>query len=197
MDNCPAHKITRTFSNIEIMFFPPNSTRILQPMDREIIHSFKSKFNNYKLSFILNKFEKGESVYNAYKKLTLRDTFIFADLFWNKVTQSTILNCFKHLHNNQNGHVNYEKIPDYKCYIKSLNIHDPITEEEFINIEYTENDKIMSEFSMLNIDSDSGLDEQFQNDKIIDTSVIKTTREECIHSFQIVEKFLYKKKIDV
>ncbi|OAF63541.1 hypothetical protein A3Q56_08750, partial [Intoshia linei] len=91
-----------------------------------------------------------------------------------------------------NGHVNYEKIPDYKCYIKSLNIHDPITEEEFINIEYTENDKIMSEFSMLNIDS--GLDEQFQNNKIIDISVIKTTRKEFIHSLQIVEKFLYEKK---
>ncbi|OAF66028.1 hypothetical protein A3Q56_06252 [Intoshia linei] len=97
--------------------------------------------------------EKGESVYDAYKKLTLRDTIIFADLSWNKVTQSTILNCFKHLYNNQNGHVNYEKIPYYKCYIKSLNIHDPIT-EEFINIEYTENDEIMSECSTLNIDSD-------------------------------------------
>ncbi|OAF64596.1 hypothetical protein A3Q56_07697, partial [Intoshia linei] len=54
------------------------------------------------------KVEKDQSVYDAYKKLTLRDTIIFADLFWNKVTQSTILNCFKHLHNNQNGHTLYK-----------------------------------------------------------------------------------------
>ncbi|OAF66273.1 hypothetical protein A3Q56_06000 [Intoshia linei] len=136
--------------------------------------------------------EKGESLYDDYKKLTLRDTIIFADLSWNKVTQSTILNCFKHLPSNENGHVNYEKISYYKCYIKSLNIHDPIT-EEFINIEYTEKDEIMSECSTLNIES--GLDEQFENDKIIiDTSVIKTTPYEFIHSLQTVEKFLYEKE---
>ncbi|OAF71060.1 hypothetical protein A3Q56_01189 [Intoshia linei] len=51
----------------------------------------------------------------------------------------------------------------------------------------------MSECSTLYIDS--GLDEQFENDKIIiDTSVIKTTPNQFIHSLQIVEKFLYEKE---
>ncbi|OAF64706.1 hypothetical protein A3Q56_07590, partial [Intoshia linei] len=56
--------------------------------------------------------------------------------------------------------------------LKSLNIHDPIT-EEYINIEYTEKNEIISECSTLNIDY--GLDEQFENDKIIECNLLSET----------------------
>ncbi len=42
MDNCPAHKIQKTFTNIEIEFFPKNATGVIQPLDMGIIKAFKS-----------------------------------------------------------------------------------------------------------------------------------------------------------
>ncbi|KAF7685301.1 Tigger transposable element-derived protein 6 [Cucumispora dikerogammari] len=97
IDNCPAHNINNQYSNIEIMFFPKNTTGILQPMDREIICNFKLFFNRYKLSNVLDQVEKGGSVYDIYKKITFRDTIIYSELTYNDVSQTTINNCFKHL----------------------------------------------------------------------------------------------------
>ncbi|KAF7688378.1 Tigger transposable element-derived protein 6 [Cucumispora dikerogammari] len=54
IDNCFAHNINSQYSNIEIMFFPKNTTGILQPMNREIIRNFKLFFNRYKLSNVLD-----------------------------------------------------------------------------------------------------------------------------------------------
>ncbi|KAF7685955.1 Tigger transposable element-derived protein 6 [Cucumispora dikerogammari] len=50
IDNCRAHNINNQYSNIEIMFFPKNTTEIFQPKDRGIIRIFKLFFNRYKLS---------------------------------------------------------------------------------------------------------------------------------------------------
>ncbi|KAF7689887.1 Tigger transposable element-derived protein 6 [Cucumispora dikerogammari] len=40
IDNCHAHNINNQYSNIEIMFFPKNTTQILQPINRGIIRNF-------------------------------------------------------------------------------------------------------------------------------------------------------------
>ncbi|KAG0439906.1 Tigger transposable element-derived protein 6 [Dictyocoela muelleri] len=55
VDNFSGHKVGKR-TNIELMFFPPNCTSIIQPLDLGIIHSFKSKFKS-----LLNNFQ----IYNA------------------------------------------------------------------------------------------------------------------------------------
>lgn len=41
VDNCPAHPIISNLRNIELAFFPANTTSILQPMDQSVIKSLK------------------------------------------------------------------------------------------------------------------------------------------------------------
>lgn len=90
IDNCPSHKIIREYSNIEILFFPKNTTGILQPLDRGIIKNFKTFFRGFKLSSIINKIADKNDIYTIYKNLTLKDAIIFSDLAWQEVKKESI-----------------------------------------------------------------------------------------------------------
>jgi guanylate kinase len=47
VDNCSAHTVTNDYSNIKIIFLPPNTTSRLQPMDQEGTYdSFKTIYRN-------------------------------------------------------------------------------------------------------------------------------------------------------
>ena len=46
VDNCPAHPNLSNLMNIEMIFFPPNTTSILQPMDQSVIKSLKGHYQN-------------------------------------------------------------------------------------------------------------------------------------------------------
>ena len=148
MDNCPTHKITISLSNIEILMLPPNSTGHLQPMYLGIIHSFKAKFNQNKLSYIINEISEEKSVISLYKSLTLKGVILFIDEAWREVTPETITNCFSKNKNYemQNNNISQEeKINNFDDFIKITKIFDPLTQEEFNDIIYTENDEILNE----------------------------------------------------
>ena len=176
VDSCPGHNIDCSVPNIEILRLPKNTTGKLQPMDLGIIHSLKAHFNNFKLSYSLDKAEKGEDVYDSYKALTIRDAIIFSDLAWNNVTMN---NCFENLlktcesstiaHQIAEKDVeNGKKMTDsseFKYFIKKSKIFDPQSENEFFNTEYTENDMIL-----YGIESD---EKKVQKDDYSDKSVVK------------------------
>ena len=42
VDNCPAHPTIEGLTNIHLIFLPPNTTSVLQPMDQGVIRSLKS-----------------------------------------------------------------------------------------------------------------------------------------------------------
>lgn len=44
LDNAPYHPIDTQFSNIKLVFFPPNTTSKAQPLDQGVIHSFKCHY---------------------------------------------------------------------------------------------------------------------------------------------------------
>lgn len=177
IDNCPAHTVKYELTSIEVLFLPKNTTGILQPMDLGIIRNFKLHFNHYKLSSLLTKIENGANVYTVYKNLTLKDTIIFADLAWTDVKVETIYNCFKHLktmgsakvENNTDANNSY-----YKNFIKKSDIFDPMGENEFLNVEYTENDEIIYESSDSNPGSNLDLVNEIEEEieEVIDQEQI-------------------------
>ena len=44
IDNCPAHLEIKNFTNIKLIFLPPNTTSVLQPMDQGVIRSLKAHY---------------------------------------------------------------------------------------------------------------------------------------------------------
>ncbi|XP_057316743.1 tigger transposable element-derived protein 4-like [Hydractinia symbiolongicarpus] len=44
IDNCPAHPSISNLTNIHLVFLPPNTTSVLQPMDQGVIRSLKAHY---------------------------------------------------------------------------------------------------------------------------------------------------------
>lgn len=90
VDNCPAHPNVANLS-IKLVFLPPNTTSVLQPMDQGVIRSLKSKFRTSLIFKATRDIElKNES------SITLIDAITMIASSWDRVTSTTISNSFKH-----------------------------------------------------------------------------------------------------
>lgn len=91
LDNFSGH-IPLKLSHIEIMFLPPNTTSILQPLDLGIIRNFKYHYRVKLLKQKIANLEegKGSLVINLYQALQL----VYNS--WKCVKPQTIENCFSH-----------------------------------------------------------------------------------------------------
>ncbi|XP_050338657.1 tigger transposable element-derived protein 2-like [Bactrocera neohumeralis] len=95
VDNAPCHNTDEKFSNITIEFLPPNTTALIQPLDQGIIHSFKIEYRQILIKKQICALEKGLSIVELLKSLTILDGIKYANRAWNIVKQQTIRNCFK------------------------------------------------------------------------------------------------------
>ncbi|XP_039969782.1 tigger transposable element-derived protein 1-like isoform X2 [Bactrocera tryoni] len=95
VDNAPCHNTDEKFSSITIEFLPPNTTALIQPLDQGIIHSFKIEYRQILIKKQICALEKGLSIVELLKSLTILDGIKYANRAWNIVKQQTIRNCFK------------------------------------------------------------------------------------------------------
>lgn len=90
IDNCTAHGDTPKLSNIKIEYLPPNTTSKLQPLDQGIIRSFKVNYRKEVVQQFLRDMESRSPT-----NINVLDAMWMITKAWNKVTESTISNCFK------------------------------------------------------------------------------------------------------
>ena len=91
MDNCAAHPRGLNFTNINIKFLPSNTTSKLQPCDQGIIQSLKVHYRHQLLRATLQTMENGNQ-----HRITVLDAMQWLKIAWDKVTSTTIMNCFRH-----------------------------------------------------------------------------------------------------
>ena len=53
IDNCPAHPSISNLTNVQLVFLPPNTTSILQPMDQGVIRSLKAHYRGRVVLFVM------------------------------------------------------------------------------------------------------------------------------------------------
>lgn len=89
-NNCTAHGEISILSNIKVKYLPTKTTLKLQPLDQDIIRSFKVNYRKEVLHQFLSNL-----------KCQLPTNIKVLDAMWmitkpeNKVMESTILNCFQ------------------------------------------------------------------------------------------------------
>jgi hypothetical protein len=91
VDNCPSHPVLQNLENIKLVFIPPNTTSILQPMDQGVIRSLKCHYRKLMLLRIVESIEKKQDY-----TVTLLDAIRFIEKAWRRVTTKTIQNSFRH-----------------------------------------------------------------------------------------------------
>ncbi|KAI5151993.1 hypothetical protein ENBRE01_2487 [Enteropsectra breve] len=92
IDNCAAHPdINSSLTNIKLVFFPPNVTSILQPLDQGVIRNFKHHYRKLLITKMLQALELKSVV-----RVSVLDALGLINSAWEDVTANTIKNCFVH-----------------------------------------------------------------------------------------------------
>ena len=96
LDNFSGHKENKNsapfkLTNIEMHFYPPNCTSVLQPMDQGIIQNVKTIYRRHLIQERLEAIETNSAipVVNVYSAITK------INKAWKSVTTETIANCFR------------------------------------------------------------------------------------------------------
>ena len=102
VDNFPAHRIPNDIQmmdpHFEIVFLPPNSTSILQPMDQGIIAKFKTCFRHFMMRRIL---EYPRGVTDFYLHNNVKICVDLVKESWEQVTAANIHNSWRKLLGNR------------------------------------------------------------------------------------------------
>ncbi|XP_065642738.1 tigger transposable element-derived protein 4-like [Hydra vulgaris] len=91
VDNCSAHPHIEGLSNINLIFFPPNTTSVLQPMDQGVIRSLKAQYRHKIVRLCIKAVDKNEPM----PKISILQAMKDLVSSWNAVSKETVINCFK------------------------------------------------------------------------------------------------------
>ena len=91
IDNCPAHPNVQNLNWVELIFLPPNTTSITQPMDQGVIRSLKAKYRSLAVKKQIAALEKGKEM----PKFSILTAMFMLTKAWNSIPDQTFINCFK------------------------------------------------------------------------------------------------------
>ena len=97
MDNagCHPHDLKEKYSNIRIVFLPPNTTSQIQPLDLGIIQNFKIHYRKLLLRFVISKIdETNDSASQIVKSVSVLMAVRWVAEAWDLVKEETIKKYF-------------------------------------------------------------------------------------------------------
>ena len=88
VDNCPARPIIENLSHAKLVFLPPNTTSVSQPMDQGVIRCLKAHYRKQLVKLILRSLDSNKPL----PKVSLLTPLQLLLSAWNQLRQTTIVN---------------------------------------------------------------------------------------------------------
>ena len=97
VDNAACHprEFQGKFSQIKIVYMPPNTTSELQPLDLGIIQNLKTKYRTFFLRYVLAKIEDCTNVTEVANSIDVLTAIRWISKAWDEVKQETVIKCFR------------------------------------------------------------------------------------------------------
>ena len=97
LDNAPCHPPNVTLKNVKLVFFPANTTSVLQPCDLGVIRALKSKYRKRQLRKVLRQMDVDKDItpLAIAKGTNVLDAINNIGYAWEEIEPSTIIGCFK------------------------------------------------------------------------------------------------------
>ena len=90
LDNCSSHPDIKGLTHVKLVFLPPNTTAMTQPMDAGVIRCLKFYYRKNLAEMRLLAFEEQSEF-----KVNLLNALQILENAWNSVSDNVIQNCFK------------------------------------------------------------------------------------------------------
>lgn len=96
LDNAGCHPrdAQDSYSNIKLVFLPPNTTSRLQPLDAGIIKNFKVRYRKLLLKFVVSRVNSGSTAAEIVKTVDVLQAIRWIKQAWEEVPQEMIRKCF-------------------------------------------------------------------------------------------------------
>ena len=91
IDNCPAHPDVPVLEWVGLIFLPPNTTSVTQPMDQGVIRGLKAKYRSLAVKKQITALEKGSQL----PKFSILTAMSMLTKAWSSRPKGTFTNCFK------------------------------------------------------------------------------------------------------
>ena len=91
IDNCTAHPSVFDLTNVQLVFLPPNTTSVLQPMDQGVIRSLKAHYWGRVVRRLCRALDKTKTL----PKISILQAMKILVYSWEAVSAQTIVNCFR------------------------------------------------------------------------------------------------------
>ena len=97
MDNAGCHspELKEVYTNIKIIFLPPNTTSKLQTLDLGIIQNFKMHYRKLFLRFVISKVDECNTASEVTKSVNVLQAIHWVAQAWKAVIEETISKCFR------------------------------------------------------------------------------------------------------
>ena len=94
LDNSRTHPRNIKLKSVKLVFFPPNATSVLQPLDQGVIRCFKLHYRKLFLRHVLSQADSGNSDQLA-KSVNVMNAIQWITKAINSIPQSCVQHCFK------------------------------------------------------------------------------------------------------
>ncbi|XP_046382889.1 tigger transposable element-derived protein 4-like [Ischnura elegans] len=188
IDNCAAHPVDYGFlNNVTVVFFPPECSIVLQPLDQGILRCVKHKYRELVVNERLGNFQR--------RKVSVLDALNFVKYAWDSVKPSAIRFCFHSsgFYRNSNE-VDTEFSSDEETGEQSVEVWDQLLEGEGMTFEeFVSCDDDLEVCRSMQMDKDYGKGQSYDADKAGQKS---PTFEEAIDAMETVRRFVTSHKVD-
>lgn len=103
IDNAPSHPKNlsdlTTCIPVEVVFLPPNTTALIQPMDQGVISNFKAYYlrRTFKQMFEKTDGEEKQSIREFWRNYNIMDAVANISLSWNEITKTSLKGVWKNI----------------------------------------------------------------------------------------------------
>lgn len=113
IDNAPGHPVSLATEdeNVQVVFLPPNTTSLLQPLDQGIIRCFKAIYVRQVFEMLYTMADECSDIglMECWKSFTIADAIVFIKGAIDELKPETIIACWKKLwndvvHNSEDAH---------------------------------------------------------------------------------------------
>ena len=91
IDSCPANPSVSDLPNVQLVFLPPNTTSVLQPMDQSLFRSIKAHYWRRVARWLCRALDKTKTL----PKMSILQAMKILVSSWEAVSAQTIFNCFR------------------------------------------------------------------------------------------------------